>query len=168
MAGIVLLIVARGFFQDVVYGQLTRFAAISEHLTHYPPGLCRVLNVKALHGSGEVHWIVAIDQRKGEAVEHIRVVKADKVIDNACPENVCAEKELCGVYRVEDYRAVPAMLQSHCSVDRYEAKREALGRYLSSALMVDRVLDMIFGNRAQQNNDYKEYIRNEQHEAVCF
>ena len=45
-------------FVPVVCHYAPRAQAVIEHLTHYPPGLCRVLNVKALKGSAELRWIV--------------------------------------------------------------------------------------------------------------
>jgi hypothetical protein len=145
------LAIASGFFiafiiyslyVPVIYRYAPRAQAVIEHVTHYPPGLCRVLNVKALRGSGDLRWVVVHDKRTGKTTEHVRAYKNGKAIDLACPGDTCEEVALCKSITVANYGISPGAAQSPlCRVDNYDLKNRLFLKYLDAALKVDRALD---------------------------
>jgi hypothetical protein len=84
---------------------MPRAQVVIEHLTHNPPGLCKVL--KALRGSGELRWIVVRDKRTNATVEHVRAYQNGTPIDLACPAGRCEEIALCESITIADYDLPP-------------------------------------------------------------
>lgn len=109
--------------------------AVVEHLSGKAlrGGLCRVLNVKALRGNGELYGGTYRD-KSGDIGGHVRVVKDGKVVERACPSCVPVEIEVA--LKIQDYRIVS--VQTNGS----DVAKENI-RYIRAALWADRFLDGI-------------------------
>lgn len=107
--------------------------AVLEHTTGwaYHNGYCRVRNVKALNGTGELYGGVYKDNR--EILGHVRGFKDGKQVELTWPESEPVIVD--AVIKVHDYKIVSAKITSD------EAARNL--RYVRAALKTDYFLSKI-------------------------
>ncbi len=109
--------------------------AIVEHLTGKAlrGGYCRVLNVRAIHGEGELLGGKFKD-KSGDIAGHVRGVKDGKTVERACPS--CVPVKIDADIIVKNYRIVSAQTNgSDVAEDNV--------RYIRAALWADYFLDGI-------------------------
>ncbi len=142
LALVVLLYILVG--QEVLYKNAPGTLAVVEHLTCWSRGPCKVHNIKALRGTGEIRWIVVKNTRANKETEHVRGFANGQIIDAVCPPDKCAERALCAQLTVRDYSVVGSC-RDECRVEDYELKCHSFERYVQYALQVDRIVDQLTG-----------------------
>lgn len=122
-------------FCVVVLAYQPEVIAVVEHVSGKAlrGGLCRVLNVKAMHGEGELFGGTYRD-RSGDVGGHVRGYRDGKVVEYACPS--CEPVAIDAAIKIQDYRIVEAQTNgSDVAKDNV--------RYIRAALWADRFLDGI-------------------------
>lgn len=115
---------------------------IVEHVTGvaFWHGSCRIVNVKAIHGSGLLFGGVFSDPTGGRE-GHIRGYKSGRQIDVACP--LCRPEKVQIYLLVEDYRVIAVKSDGSKAAEANEW-------YVRKALWADRVLDYIQEKRRRK------------------
>lgn len=105
--------------------------AMIEHFTGYAigGGYCRVLNIKELHGSGQLRGGLYTDKTLSGG--HVRGFKNGKVIELACRD--CQLKRLDADITIKDYKIVSAVLANN-----KEATTNL--KYVRGALIADYII----------------------------
>jgi hypothetical protein len=143
-ATLLIIVVLYSLYAPVIYRYAPGVQAVIEHVTHYPPGLCRVLNVKALHGSGELRWVVIHNKKSNTTIEHVRAYKDGRELELSCPEDTCRETFYCGTIKIENYRVIPTSRDGiKCNNNNTDLGKDLFIRYLNTALVIDKILDHI-------------------------
>lgn len=122
-------------FCVVVLAYQIEAIAIVEHLSGKAlrGGLCRVLNVKALRGEGELYGGEFKD-KSGAIGGHVRVVKDGAVVERTCPS--CEPVKIEVALKIKDYRVVAVQTTGS------DVAKENV-RYIRAALWADQILDEI-------------------------
>jgi hypothetical protein len=140
----VLIFLPFGYFlfgPEILYKYAPRTLAVIEYTANFSPkGDCRIKNVKALYGTGEIRWIVVNDIFKNAETEHARGFINGAAVDVTCPLDRCIEKSTCGVAKIRDYKIVYAG-KAPCDVKDYNLKYRAFLEYVDTGLRVDRFLN---------------------------
>jgi hypothetical protein len=134
--------------EKVLYKNAPAALGVLEHLTCWSPGPCKVRNIKALRGTGEIRWVVVENSRTNKETEHVRGFAGGQTVDTVCPTDKCAERALCAQVTVKDYSIV-ASHRGECRVKDYELKYNSLQKYVHYALKADRVIDRLMGRSTQ-------------------
>lgn len=107
--------------------------AIVEHVTGVAigNGYCRVLNIKALHGEGELQGGIYTDN-KTLTGGHVRGFKDGKRVELACID--CEPLRIDAVIHIKNYRIIAATVNSNAAGNL---------RYVRAALWTDWALSKL-------------------------
>lgn len=130
------------FGAEVMYKHVPRMLAVIEHTTYYPPNMCRILNIKALRGTGTVMWGVIRNNKSGKTIEHVwGIDKNGNNIDYTCSNDACNIIGVCAAIKISDYRIYDKKLfASDCPLLLPNLKYDSLVRYIDSALATNKII----------------------------
>ena len=128
------------FGAEIMYRYTPGMLAAIEHITNFPPNMCRISNIKALNGNGTVMWGQIYNGNINGVVEHLWGIDSNnKYVDVTCSMRVCKQPYACGKIIINNYR-IASVKQLSCPLKQADAKFESLVVYVDYALAVNRFM----------------------------